>query len=233
MPNRTSESAANTLAEIDPALPVRQQTYELIRSAIVRTDIQPGATLSENDIANRIGVSRTPVREAIVRLMDEGLVEVRPRIGTLVARLKPVEIREAMFVRDALESAAVHLATERMTPQMLKVLRTNLTQQEKAKAKGRSDRFSQLDEEFHRMLMEFSGNPGAWRIVQNARVHMARLRNLSRPFVNALPHHQRIVEAMSDGDPEAAARAMRDHIAANLAYVEELMRDRGDLFETE
>ncbi|WP_181183599.1 MULTISPECIES: GntR family transcriptional regulator [unclassified Mesorhizobium] len=231
MATKIANAAPRFFLEIDPTKPVRQQTYDLIRQAIVTTKLPPGAAISEYEIGSQIGVSRTPVREAMVRLIDEGLVEVRPRIGTFVTRLRSDEIRQAIFLRDAVESAAARLAAKRLTPQWSRRLRSNLNQQEKAWALAQYDRVYELDEDFHHLIFEISGNPAVWKIVKAARVHMARLRNLSVHYANPVPQHREVFDAIERGDGEEAASAMGRHIAANRRYEEALLLERPELFE--
>src|ERR671936_1621606 len=111
----TSASHVISLAERRTGVPARTQVYAALRDAIVRAELEPGRRLSENELASWLGVSRTPIREALVRLRDERLVEIVPQLGTFVSRISPQAVADAQFVREALECAAVRAAAARAT----------------------------------------------------------------------------------------------------------------------
>jgi len=94
----------------DSATPTRAQVYALLREAIVRGELAPGRQLSENTLAAELGVSRTPIREALGRLREDRLVETVPQLGTFVVRVSPTAIRDAQFIRETLECAAIRLS---------------------------------------------------------------------------------------------------------------------------
>src|ERR671930_1714505 len=102
-----------SLAERRSGVPARTQVYATLRDAIIRAELPPGRKLSENELATWLGVSRTPVREALVRLRDERLVAIVPQLGTFVTLISTEAVADAAFVREALECAAIRLATER------------------------------------------------------------------------------------------------------------------------
>src|ERR687895_101911 len=112
----------------------RVQAYAALREAIVRAELEPGRQLSENELAARLGVSRTPIREALVRLRDERLVEIVPQLGTFVTLISPDAIADAQFIREALECSAIRLATENASERDLEELQANLAAQDRAEA---------------------------------------------------------------------------------------------------
>src|SRR4051794_28645655 len=147
----------------------RAQAYDRLREAIVTLRLKPGERIADGRLAQELGVSRTPVREAILQLADEGLVDVVPQHGTFVAPISLEAVREAQFVREALEVAALREVVERITDAELAELDASLTAQ--AEAEGDPARFYALDEAFHRRLMEISSFPGVWRIAARSRAH--------------------------------------------------------------
>src|SRR3982750_163958 len=104
-----------SLAERRSGVPARTQVYATLRDAIIRAELPPGRKLSENELAGWLGVSRTPIREALVRLRDERLVEIVPQLGTFVSRISPQAVQDAQFIREALECSAVRRAAARAT----------------------------------------------------------------------------------------------------------------------
>ena len=115
----------------------RDQVYAALREAIVSAELEPGRRLSENELAELLGVSRTPVREALARLRDERLVAIVPQLGTFVTLISDDAIADAAFVREALECSAIRLATERASAQQLEALQANLAAQERAETERR------------------------------------------------------------------------------------------------
>jgi DNA-binding GntR family transcriptional regulator len=135
----------------------RDQVYVALREGIVSAELEPGRRLSENELAEALGVSRTPVREALVRLRDERLVAIVPQLGTFVTLISTDAVADAAFVREALECSAIRLATERATERELEELQANLAAQDRAEASGDTEAFDRLDEALHRTLCELSG----------------------------------------------------------------------------
>src|SRR3954447_18671728 len=135
----------------------RDQVYDRLRPAIVTAELEPGRQLSENEAAAWLHVSRTPVREALVRLRDDRLVEIVPQLGTFVAKISGQALGDAQFVRESLECAAIRLAAERATDADVLALRAILAGQAAARDAGKPDAFYILDDELHAALCELSG----------------------------------------------------------------------------
>src|SRR5437763_16474837 len=136
--------------------------YDALREAIVTTELEPGRQISENEIADKLGVSRTPVREALARLRDDQLVQIVPQLGTFVSRISVSGVDDAQFLREALECSAVRLAAERADDIDVATLRALIARQEVARDSGDPDAFFVLDDELHSTLCEMSGRPIAW-----------------------------------------------------------------------
>jgi len=210
----------------------REQVYLALREAIVSAELEPGRRLSENELAERLGVSRTPVREALVRLRDERLVAIVPQLGTFVTLISADGVADAHFVREALECAAIRLATERCTEEDLAELQSNLAAQDRAQAGGDAETFDRLDEALHRRLCELSGHESAWDLSRRANGHLDRVRRLSLPEPGYLgemvAEHREVVAAVAQGDPDAAEAALRHHlrmVLSSLGHIHELHPD--------
>jgi DNA-binding GntR family transcriptional regulator len=213
----------------------RAQTYERLRAAIVSLDLKPGERISDITLTAELGVSRTPVREAILQLADEGLITIAPQHGTFVAPISLDDVREAQFIREALEVAALQEAVDRVGDAELGELEANLEQQRAASAAGEMARFYELDEAFHRRLMDISGFPGAWRVAQRSRAHLNRVRILGLPgpevIAQLVAQHTGIVERLRVGDAAGAQEAMREHLRLVFRHLPELERLHPDYFE--
>jgi DNA-binding GntR family transcriptional regulator len=215
----------------------RDRVYAALREAIVSAELEPGRRLSENELAERLGVSRTPVREALARLRDERLVAIVPQLGTFVPLIDPEAVADASFVREALECNAIRLATERATPADLAALRANLAAQERAEADGDSDAFDLLDEELHRSLCRLSGRDIAWQLSMRARGQLDRVRRLSLPEpgyrAEMVAEHRAVLDAVAAGDPETAERVLRHHLRMVLSSMPAIRAAHPEYFEPE
>jgi len=210
--------------------------HATLRAAILDVAMPPGSAIAEPAIAERFGVSRTPVREALLRLADEGLVDVRPQRGTFVARLSLPRILEALFVRRAVECAILERIVAGADRRALAATLTAIVDAQAA-ADERGDVAAALDADtsFHRALVEASGMPGVWGVVAAARDLHHRIRAIAVPELRsaarAIRDHRAIVRAVRAGDARAAVRAMEAHLARNLALAGAIARGHPDYFE--
>lgn len=196
--------------------------HDWLKRAILDLALVPGQPIVEADVAARFDASRTPVREALLRLADEGLVEIRPQRGTYVARLSMARIEASMFIRRAIESAVIRRVAERGDRAAVCVeLEAIVKRHAQSVAMGDIRRALDADTEFHRSLVEASGLPDVWDVVARARELHHRIRAIAVPELasggQAVTDHRRIVQALKRGDGEAAAAAVTAHLDRNLA----------------
>lgn len=222
----TLGSASGT--EVDRRSPFAPQVYRTLRRAIISLELLPGAGLSEQEVARRLRISRTPVREAFIRLAEEGLVNVFPQQGTVVAPIDLGSVLEGQFVREALEVAAARQAAQEADPGLRISLSEYLTEQRRACESGELNRFHELDEAFHGAIFLKTRHPTAWRVTLAARGHLDRVRHLGLPdplwLQLALKQHEQIVGAVIDGEADRVEHAVREHARAILAIVPDLSR---------
>lgn len=230
---QTARQTLTPLETYDGSLGNR--VYRSLRDAILDLGYRPGEILRKGEICAALGVSRSPVSEAMARLASEGLVKVVPQAGTFVARFSMAEIREGAFLREALELAAVEALAPAITDAQVQQLRRNLRIQEALIADGDAAGFYQMDAAMHEMIMDFTGFPKLARFARTAWVQVNRTRRLVLPepgrIEETLAEHLRIVDALEARDPEAARAATRAHLRRLLAYLEPLERERPELFE--
>lgn len=211
-----------------------QRAYQSLREAIIGLAYRPGEALKKPDICARLGVSRSPVSEAIARLAAEGLVDVVPQAGTFVARFSMEEIREGAFLREAIELAAVEELAERITEDQLVQLRRNLRVQEALVQDGDFPGFYAMDGEMHGLILACTGHRKLGQVADTAWVHVNRARQLVLPVAGrvaqTLAEHRAVVEALEARDPAAARAAMRRHLRQLITYLEPLERERPELF---
>jgi DNA-binding GntR family transcriptional regulator len=209
--------------------------YAALRDLIVRAELAPGERLSETELGDRLGVSRTPVREALGRLRDDRLVEVRPQIGTFVSRISPQAVSDAQFIREALECTAVRVSAELADEESMAQIEENLRAQERAVARTDIDSWQLLDDTFHRSLCDLSGHPAVWPVNERAKSHLNRLRRLSLTMPDYLSTmvdaHRAVSDAVAIHDPDAAEVALREHLRAVLREVPRIREQHPDYFE--
>lgn len=225
-------SARGTLAAVRGT--TGEEAYERLRDAIVRCHLRPAAELSEADLAAQLGVSRTPVRQALRRLAGEGLLEVSPQVGTFVSKLRRRTIADALFLRESIECAAARLAV-RAPLQERKQLLTFVSRQRAAIRAGDVEENLRQDEALHRRLIELSGHPGAWEAVRQARAHLERLRRIAIPELHgnktAVEQHDQIATAIVNGDADAAAAHLRTHIRLIEGFIDGIAARHPDYFD--
>jgi len=194
--------------------PVRPQIYVGLRQRIIRSEIPPGTALSEAEIARRFSISRQPVREAFIKLSEEGLLEVRPQRGTFVRKISKTAVVDARFVREAIEANIVREVAAEGDAGLVARLRKQLVIQQ-AVPMGELYDFMRLDEEFHWTLADAAGRLYGWKVIEDVKLQMDRVRYLSlRSFPQAklVRQHTAIVDAIETASPDEAERAMRDHL---------------------
>lgn len=227
----TEVSAAK---EIDLRQPITGQVYIQLKRAILTLQFQPSAALSEKELSVKLGVSRTPVREALIKLSEEGLVDILPQRGSFVAPIRVAEVTEAQFIREALEVAVVRRAAEQCTDDLARRLEANLRQQQDAISAEEHETFLRLDEEFHYCLSDGVMLPRAWKVIQNVKGQLDRVRFLSLPEPGHLEtlqaQHANIVGAVKAHDPDLAAKHMRTHLQEVFQSIRLLVREHPALF---
>ncbi|GAB4524353.1 MAG: GntR family transcriptional regulator [Roseibium sp.] len=190
--------------------------YRDLRDAIVDVTLPPGTPLSEKDITERYGISRTPVREAILKLAEERLVDVFPKSGTFVARIPVPEIQEAIVARRALEEACVREATAKASKSQLMELRAVIQRERELAETGDEQAFHEADNAFHSGIAAASGYPGIWNMIEKIRVQVERYRRLTLPQKGRMQlvveEHSAVLDAMERGDADAAVAAMNTHL---------------------
>lgn len=201
---------------VDRTRPLRDQVYAVLRELILTGGLGPGAPLDEKALAARLGVSRTPVHEAVKKLSDEHLVEVRAQSGTTVAPLDRHLIEQAHVIRRALEAESALYAARRITPAWLNRLADiQLLHAAALRRRAFVDAIRQ-DDAFHRTLSEISGYPLLWRAIEISKAQLDRCRHAMIPreghAAATLAEHQAILDALRRGDPEASCAAMRAHL---------------------
>lgn len=199
--------------------------------AIRTVRLAPGADISETELTAALGVSRTPIREAITRLAQSGLLTVEPRVGTRVAVVRLDEVLDAQFTREHLEVAAVACACAD-PDRDITALQPALAAQRKAIDAQDASAFFAADEAFHEAVFGLIGREGAWRSFRTIKVHLDRVRRLGIPDIDTLrdfyADHEALVAALEAGDADAARAVASAHARLVLDLIPELSRRHPD-----
>jgi DNA-binding GntR family transcriptional regulator len=208
--------------------------FESLRDAIVSMELPPGAPLAEKALTLRFGVSRTPLREALIRLAEIGLVDVFPQSGTFVSRIAVAAIPEAVAIRQALERATVERAIETATAADIAKLDDILARQRFFAGRRDTRSFHESDEAFHETIALIAGYPGAWRILKQVKVLIDRVRRLTLPVPGrmnkVIGEHLIIRDAIARRDSPAACAAMQDHLNAVFPDIDRFRRQNPNFF---
>lgn len=188
--------------------------FERIREAIVTGDLKLGEQVSEVQLAQSMGISKTPVREALVRLRVEGLVDIQPQRGTVVFKLDPEQVTQLCRFRAMVETAALREAVAADSARLLQAMRACVAEMGEAEAAGDVDRLSRIDMDFHYQFIACCPNGylrGAYELI---RYQLIALR-FRAPIPNCVDSHQLLVDAVEGGDIEQACALLREHVFDN------------------
>lgn len=216
-------------------LPKAEQIYWLLRQAIVHLQMSPGAVISEKDLCLEFGVSRTPVREALQRLADEGLVDIFPHSGTYVSRISFTVAEEGFVIRRALEIESVRKAVANISDADIARLKVLIGDMQAILDSNQLNNYLDCDDAFHSAIATISGYPRIWKFITLAKVHLDRMRQLSAPVPGHLAvvteQHDSIVRALANRNADQAELAMRIHLDTSFAVMARMYEDQGALFD--
>lgn len=200
----------------DEFLPLRDAVYNKLRQSILTGEYPPGERLMEVHLGDKLGVSRTPIREAIRMLELEGLVTMIPRKGAMVAQITEKNMSDVLEVRKALDILCVQLACERISPEMIRDLKDAGEAFEKAVATNDNRKIAQADIDFHNVIINATGNDRLMSLEDSLSLPMYRYRyeyiRGSSGHDNLVKEHKKIIKAIEKRDPEAATEAAGEHI---------------------
>lgn len=206
----------NLQIEMNDLLPLRDVVFHTLRRAILTGQLKPGERLMEVHLANKLGVSRTPIREAIRKLELEGLVTMIPRRGAEVAQITEKSLKDVLEVRRALDVLSVELACERITKEEMEELYRACQEFEKAAREKEPSVIAQADVRLHDIIVDATRNQRLKQLVNNLSEQMYRYRFVyiqeANQYENLIEEHREVYESIVERNKERAARAARLHI---------------------
>lgn len=231
-----TEEIVNTNIQVKNRMPGETaKAYALreISDSIINLELKPGALISENELARILGVSRTPIREAIQELQKSQLIEVFPQRGSYVSGISFQAVEEAAFLRKTLENAIVEELCDRIKFEQVEQLEENVSLQEYYLNNGMSARIMELDNEFHRDLFVMCGKENIYNMMHSMMGHFDRIRVLSLHSIKDIKivsDHRAILEAIKTGNKEGAKANMEKHLMRYKFDTEELKKNYPDYF---
>lgn len=219
--------------KLDPLQAVTPQLRLILRSRIIRNDLQPMSRLSEPELAREYNVSRQPVREAFITLVNEGLLEIRPQRGTFIKRIDYKSVLNGRFVREAVEADIVRKLASDPDAGLVRDLRAQIKQQSRV-AEGNANAFIELDERFHRTLARAADVAESWEYLDSIKSQMDRVRFISNeefPVTRLVKQHERVVDMIEDGNVASAEEAMRAHLREILKSLPKIQAMYPQYFE--
>lgn len=220
----------NFQVNMNEYLPLRDVVFNTLRQAILRGELKPGERLMEIQLANKLGVSRTPIREAIRKLELEGLVLMIPRKGAEVAEITEKSLKDVLEIRRALEDLAVRLACEKITKEELKELKKAGDEFKKVLKSQDITEVAEADVRFHDVIYMATDNPKLIQLLNNFREQMYRFRveYLKKDEVRPqlIAEHDEIIKYITEGNKEEASRVVTRHIENQALTVQDVIRKK-------
>ncbi|TXI87328.1 MAG: GntR family transcriptional regulator [Cupriavidus sp.] len=222
----------STVFQFDRTRQAAPQVFEHMRHQIIALALPPGTVLSRPELATRYGISQTPVRDALIRLAEEGLVDVFPQHATRVSRIDVALARQAHFLRRSVEIEIVRTLAAAPDAALVERLRATIVRAARLLALQDLGEFSENDQAFHRALYEAAQVPDLYQLVHRQSGHLDRLRRLHLPIADkagaVLRDHTAIVEAIAAGDGARAEAVLRAHLSGTLAHLDEIRARHAD-----
>jgi DNA-binding GntR family transcriptional regulator len=204
----------------------RAYSYNLIKERILHLELEPGTKISEKEIADELQVSRTPVREAFMKLAEEELLDIIPQSGTIVSHINLEHVEEGRFMREKMEKEIVTLACAAFPEEFRFRLETNIAMQEVCIGKNNFYRLFELDEEFHQILFQGTGKMRTWKMLQQLNIPFNRLRLLRLSEDSdaevIISQHKEIYRLITERETDRAVKVMEAHLRLVLVEQEKM-----------
>ncbi len=216
---------------------VQSAVYTALRNNIMSLQLKPGTTMSTQKIAEKLNVSRTPVREAFIRLQRDGLLDIFPQKETTVSRIDFSKVEQERFIRESLEIANAELFVKKVTKQDISELELNLEQQRATVQSCDYNALLQLDNVFHEYMFRATGQNVAWETIQATSNHYARIRLITvwnkDIMMETILQHQKILSAIQEQNLDFAKIYIKAHLHRLENQVQQLLKDYPDYFVQE
>lgn len=230
----TTDPPAKHRSGLDRTRQIAPQIVEYLRERILELELAPGASLSRLDLQKQFGLSQTPVRDALMRLEEEGLVTVYPQYATLVSKIDINLARQSHFMRRAVEQEIVFDLASKPNKRLVERLVEANAKLKMLIASDEYGDFLRQDRAFHHILYQEAGLEEIWPVVRRHSGHIDRLRRLNLPNVGkarVVDNHDAIIDGIATGDPAAAREAMKIHLSGTLSMVDSIIERYPDFVQ--
>ncbi|WP_394787830.1 GntR family transcriptional regulator [Rhodoferax sp.] len=211
---------------LDRSRQAAPQVFEQLRESIVSLQMTPGTVLARDALAQQFGLSQTPIRDALMRLGEEGLVDIFPQHATVVSRIDVGAAKQAHFLRKSIELEVVRTLACAADDVLVAKLRAHIELQVAVIDAADYGEFVAADQAFHQQMYIAAGVPDLWSLVRRISGHVDRLRRLHLPTAGkaqaVVRDHRRIVDAIAQRDPQAAQDCLREHLSGTLGQLDEI-----------
>ena len=218
--------------DADAYLPLRDVVFHTLRDSILKGEMEPGERLMEIHLAKKLGVSRTPIREAIRMLEQEGLAVIVPRRGAQVAKMTEKDLQDVLEIRDALDELAALSACKKITPEAIDELKETMTSFKVAADAGDVREVAVADEKFHSIIYKAADNPKLMVIIKNLKEQMYRYRyeyvKDNANYNRILKEHEEIIRGFEMKDSDYVKKMMHAHLENQVAAVRDVIRQQED-----
>jgi DNA-binding GntR family transcriptional regulator len=234
MPFLTDLPSAKHRTGLDRTRQIAPQIVEYLREKILALELAPGTPLSRLELQKQFGLSQTPVRDALMRLEEEGLVTVYPQYATLVSKIDINLARQSHFLRRAVEQEIVHDLASRDDRRFIDRLTAANAKLKDLVSTNEYGEFLRFDRDFHYILYEEAGLEDIWPVVRRHSGHIDRLRRLNLPNVGkqrVVDNHDAIIQGLATGKPNAAEEAMKIHLSGTLSMVDSIAERYPDFIQ--
>lgn len=230
-----ARTSVSLYSDQTPRLSAADRAYQTLRNQIISLELAPNESIGEQMLAERLGVSRTPVREALLRLSAEGLVDLRSRSGGVVAPIRIEAVRSAQFVREALESAIIDACIKCEDSQVMFNLRQSIETQRFAIKQSDLILFFDADDHMHSLFCQLAGQPSVWDAIVHAKQHMDRVRRISLSEVHLdtlLDDHIELLDCIEQGNRAGARKVIHRHMRRVLIDLKSIQQRHPEYFDT-
>ena len=223
VPRRAAPRSADRLDRDRQAAP---QVFQRLRGMIISLELPQGSPLSRAALAGQFGVSSTPIRDALMRLEEEGLVDVFPQYATVVSRVDVRLAQQAHFLRQAVELEIVRMLALRRDEVFAAELHATIARQQHYAKAGDFEKFMAADNEFHSLLYAATDKQDIWSLVRSRSGHIDRLRRMHLPSPgkaqDIVRHHKLIAKTIGAGEPDEAQKHLRTHLSGTLSELAQI-----------
>ncbi|MEK3734941.1 MULTISPECIES: GntR family transcriptional regulator [Paenibacillus] len=207
----------------------RAYSYHVLKEQILQLKLEPGTKISEKEIAEQLNVSRTPVREAFMKLAEEELLDIIPQSGTVVSRINLAHVEEGRFIREKIEKEIVALACDSFGEDFRFRMETNIYMQDVCSTQKNFNKLFELDEEFHQILFDATGKERTWKMLQQLNIHFNRLRLLrlakDSNWEDIIQQHKELYRLIVNQEKDQAMRIMENHLRL-VVFDQDILKEK-------